>query len=168
MSKYLTVVVDCHFMIAKAELIDEVAGLVAELQEATHAVDEAAAGYLGVNLTDLRCLALIAGAPMALGELAAATGRTPAAITIAVDRLETAGLAERISDANDRRRLIVRPSETARRQIQVVWGPIGEEGTRLLAGYTSQQLQFLQAFLREGIELQRRHTERLQQLESKD
>ncbi|HVR79947.1 MAG TPA: MarR family transcriptional regulator [Acidimicrobiia bacterium] len=153
-------------MNAKAELIQEVAGLIAELQETTQAVDEAAAGYLGVNLTDLRCLALIGRAPMALGQLAAATGRTPAAITIAVDRLETAGLAERIPDANDRRRLLVRPSETAWRQIQVVWGPIGEGGTRLLAGYTSQQLQFLQSFLHEGIELQQQHTQRLQQLES--
>jgi DNA-binding MarR family transcriptional regulator len=104
---------------------------------------------------------------MALGELAAATGRTPAAITMAVDRLETAELAERVPDANDRRRLLVRPTESAWKEIQVVWGPIGEEGARRLANYTNQQLQFLQSFLNEGIELQRQHTERLQQLKSK-
>ena len=149
-------------MTDKSDLIQEVAGLIAELQEATAAVDEAAADYLRVNLTDLRCLALIGRAPMALGELAVATGRTPAAITIAVDRLEKAGLAERIPDANDRRRLLVRPSEMAWRQIQAIWGPIEDEGTRLLTGYTIQQLQLLQSFLHEGIQLQRKHTERLQ------
>jgi DNA-binding MarR family transcriptional regulator len=153
-------------MTDKSDLIHEVAGLIAELQEATESVDEAAADYLGVNLTDLRCLALIGRAPMALGELAVATGRTPAAITIAVDRLERAGLAERIPDTNDRRRLLVRPSEMAWRQIQAIWGPIEKEGTRLLTGYTIQQLHLLQSFLHEGLQLQNKHTERLQQLQA--
>jgi DNA-binding MarR family transcriptional regulator len=153
-------------MAAKTELIQDVAKLVAELQEASMAVDEAAAGYLGLNVTDLRCLDLIRRAPMAPGELAAATGRTPAAITMAVDRLEKAGLAERVPDANDRRRIQVRPSEAAWQQIQVIWGPIGEEGVQRLADHTIQQLQFLQSFLHEGIELQRQHTHRLQQLRS--
>lgn len=80
---------------------------------------------------------------MAPGELAAATGRTPAAIAMAMDRLEKAGLAERVPDANDRRRLQVRPSEAAWQKIRVVWGPIGDEGIQRLASYTSQQLQFL-------------------------
>lgn len=153
-------------MSGKSDLIQEVAGLVAELQEATESLDEAAADYLGVNLTDLRCLSLIGRTPMALGELAVATGRTPAAITAAVDRLEKARLAERIPDPGDRRRLLVRPSEVARRRIQRIWGPIGEEGTRQLAGYTIRQLQLLQSFLHEGIQLQRKHTERLQRLEA--
>jgi DNA-binding MarR family transcriptional regulator len=155
-------------MTDKSDLIQEVAGLIAELQEATASVDEAAADYLNVNLTDLRCLALIGRAPMALGELAVATGRTPAAITIAVDRLENAGLAQRDPDANDRRRLLVRPTEKASRQIQAIWGPIEDEGTRFLAGYTIQQLQLLQSFLHEGIHLQHNHTGRLQQLESEE
>ncbi|HZD22306.1 MAG TPA: MarR family transcriptional regulator [Acidimicrobiia bacterium] len=149
-------------MADKPDLIQEVAELIAQLQEATSSVDEAAADYLGVNLTDLRCLALIGKAPMALGELAVATGRTPAAITIAVDRLQKAGLAERVPDANDRRRLLVRPSEKAWHQIQKIWGPIGDEGTRLLAGYTIPQLRLLQSFLHQGIQLQQKHTERLQ------
>lgn len=153
-------------MTDKSDLVQEVAGLIAELQEATESVDEAAAVHLGVNLTDLRCLALIGRAPMALGELAAATARTPAAITIAVDRLEKAGLAERVPDANDRRRQLVRPSEMARHQIQAIWGPIEDEGTRFLAGHTIQQLHLLESFLHEGIQLQRKHTRRLQQLES--
>ena len=148
-------------MTDKSDLIQAVARLIADLQDATESVDEAAAHYLGVNLTDLRCLALIGRTPMAHGELAVATGRTPAAITIAVDRLEKAGLAERIPDANDRRRLLVRPSEVAWSQIQTIWGPIEEEGTRLLAGYTIQQLHFLQSFLHEGIQLQKKHSERL-------
>jgi DNA-binding MarR family transcriptional regulator len=155
-------------MTEKSDLVQEVAGLIAELQEATESVDEAAADYLKVNLTDLRCLALIGRAPMALGELAVATGRSPAAITIAVDRLERARLAERVPDANDRRRLLVRPSEMAWRQIQAIWGPIEDEGTRLLAGYTIQQLLLLQSFLHHGIQLQHKHTERLQRLEAEE
>lgn len=153
-------------MSEKSDLIQEVAGLVAELQDATESLDEAAAGYLGVNLTDLRCLALIGRTPMALGELAAATDRTPAAITIAVDRLETAGLAERVPDPEDRRRLLVRPTELAWREIQNIWGPIGEEGSRQLGGYTVPELQLLHSFLHKGIGLQHKHTQRLRRLEA--
>jgi DNA-binding MarR family transcriptional regulator len=148
-------------VVLKSDLVRQVAELVASMQETTQAVDEAAADYLGVNLTDLRCLALVSRTPMTLGELAVATGRTPAAMTAAIDRLQRAGLAERVPDSGDRRRILVRPSELAWGEIEAIWGPIADEGAAELAKYTNQQLRFLLEFLREAIRVQENHSARL-------
>lgn len=150
---------------SKGELIEEVADLVVEMQNATLAVDQAAAAYLGVNLTDLHCLNLIARqGSMTPGELATAADRTPAAITVVVDRLEQAGLARRTADAEDRRRILVQPTEQAVRQISRLWGPIGDEGVALLARFNIHQLETFAAFLDAGTDLQHRHARRLRQL----
>jgi DNA-binding MarR family transcriptional regulator len=149
---------------AKAKMIGVVAELIASFQDATQAVDEAAAEYLGVNLTDLRCLGLIARAPMTLGELAVATGRTPAAMTVAVDRLERAGLAERVPDVRDRRRIRVQPSELAHSEMAAIWGPIADEGAGRLSKYTVQHLEILMGFMQASIQMQEKHAKRLRLL----
>lgn len=150
--------------VSKAELVQDVARQIVELQDATQAVDEAAADYLEVNLTDLRCLGLIGRTPMTHGELAAATDRTAAAITVAVDRLERAELAERTADPDDRRRIRVKPTEQAEQLVELIWGPIEAEGTEILGGYTVQQLELVKDVLARGAELQRHHVERLNAL----
>ena len=83
-----------------------------------------------------------------------AAGRTPAAITVAIDRLERAGLATREPDPADRRRILVRPSDRAERYIAEIWGPIQEDGVALLADFTIDQLQGFAECLRQGADLQ--------------
>jgi DNA-binding MarR family transcriptional regulator len=151
---------------SKSALLETVVDLIVGLQDATQSVDEAAADYLGVNLTDLRCLGLITQRPMTPGELAVAAGRTPAAITVAIDRLERAGLATREPDPADRRRILVGPSDRAERHIAEIWGPIQEDGVALLAEFTVDQLQAFAEFLRQGADLQHRHAKRLRDVDS--
>lgn len=149
----------------KDSLIGQLVALIAQMQDATLAVDEAAAAYLEVNLTDLHCLNLIAQrGSVTPGELAAAADRTPAAITVAVDRLERAGLAQRTADAADRRRTLVTLTDQATQHISALWGPIQEEGAALLSRFTIDQLQSFSHFLTAGIGLQDRHAERIRRL----
>ncbi|MGK5550101.1 MarR family transcriptional regulator [Actinomadura kijaniata] len=77
------------------------------LQDATGLIDELAARHLGVNRTDLWCLSrLAARGPSTASELASAAGLTGSATTTAIDRLERAGLARRVRNAADRRRVL--------------------------------------------------------------
>lgn len=152
-------------MTAKRELVEEVVGLIVELQDTTQSVDEAAADHLGVNLTDLRCLRVVVqdGATSA-GDLAEATGLTRAAITFAIDRLERAGLAARTTDVNDRRRTLVEPTDIGRNEVSTLWGPIEEEGVRTLSNYTSAQLHVISDFLQKAITLQQHQALRIKRI----
>jgi DNA-binding MarR family transcriptional regulator len=149
-------------MTGKEQLVGEVVALIVELQDATQAVDEAAADDLGVNLTDLRCLRLVLqdGATTAT-DLAHATGLTRPAITFAIDRLEKASLAMRTADPTDRRRTLVEPTETARSKVSSLWGPIESEGAQTLSRYPANELRVLADFLRKATELQNGHALRI-------
>lgn len=72
----------------------------------------AAAESLGVNSTDLIAGSHLAeNGPITAGELAKVMGITTGAMTIAIDRLVRAGFATRESDANDRRKVIIKPKK---------------------------------------------------------
>jgi DNA-binding MarR family transcriptional regulator len=88
------------------------------------ALHEAAATSLGLNPTDLRCLALIAGeenpTPSRLAEL---SGLTSGAITGVMDRLEKAGYLTRAVDPQDRRRQTLAVNEGRLRELALAFGP---------------------------------------------
>ncbi|MBV9847893.1 MAG: MarR family transcriptional regulator [Kutzneria sp.] len=133
-----------------------------ELRNVSDQVDQAVSDRLGLNRTDARCLAcLIVRGPMPAGELAAAAGLTPSALTFAVDRLTQAGYAERAQDPGDRRRVLVRAADRAVRFAEQAWSETIAESERQLAKYTAPQLELLTGFVREHIQLQRRHASRI-------
>jgi DNA-binding MarR family transcriptional regulator len=142
-------------------LIDGVMQAVVAFQEATDMVDEAAAGQLGLNRTDLRCLGVLAAQAVTAGQLADAAGLSPGAATTAVDRLVRAGYARRIRDTSDRRRVTIEPTAAARAAFDEIWGPIGKEARRRLSRRTNEELRLLRAFLDEGRQLQTRHAQRI-------
>ena len=75
-------------------------------QRSVDAFDEAAAIYLGVNRTDMRCLDVLLEQGQATpGYLADALGLTTGSITAMLDRLEKLGYVERRPDPGDRRRI---------------------------------------------------------------
>src|SRR5215831_10447256 len=77
-------------------------------QRATDVVDELICQLLGVNRTDARCLDILdQHGSMTAGDLAEASRLTTGAITAVIDRLERAGLAHRVPDPSDRRRVLV-------------------------------------------------------------
>ena len=72
------------------------------------AFDALAAERLGISPTDLRCLDIVQGrGGVTAGELATASGLSTGAVTAVVDRLERAGLARRVRDESDRRKVNV-------------------------------------------------------------
>jgi DNA-binding MarR family transcriptional regulator len=146
----------------RAQLVAEVADEVAEFQNAVDVVDEAAAGRLGINRTDLRVLgALVRHGRTPAGRLARLVGLSPGAMTIAIDRLERVGYARRLRAPDDRRSVLVEVTPKGRSRSEQIYGPIGKEGVASLDRYTDADLQLLRDFLRAARELQERHASRI-------
>ena len=134
-------------------------------QRSVDAFDEAAAGYLGVNRTDLHCLDLLLEQSQATpGYLADALGLTSGSVTAMLDRLETMGLVARRPDPADRRKIEVRPTGQAFAAAEKLWGPLVEEGARTLGRYSGSELELMIRVLEETQALQDAHTGRIRAL----
>jgi DNA-binding MarR family transcriptional regulator len=134
-------------------------------QRATDEVDEVGTRLLGVNRTDGKCVDILdQHGSMSAGELARESGLTTGAITAVIDRLERAGLARRVADPSDRRRVLIELTETARSEIFELMGkPMREGGRRWLSRYSEEQLELLIEFTRLGREFQEHHAEWLRE-----
>jgi DNA-binding HxlR family transcriptional regulator len=108
----------------------------------------ASAERIGINVTDLNCLNLLAlTGQMTAGELARETGLTTASITGVLDRLEEAGFVRRERDAHDRRRVVVHLNPTrGLRDVAPVFAPIVEAWRAVAAQYTDEQLTLILGF----------------------
>jgi DNA-binding MarR family transcriptional regulator len=153
----------------KQDLIQEVGQEVAEWQNAVQAFDEAAAQYLGTNLTDLRCLgALFREGPATAGRLAQVAGITAGAITAALDRLEKLGYVRRVRDTIDRRRVHVELTPEATRLFDEIWGPLATESQAALHRLTNRDLTLFRDLLRHNRAIQQAHTARIRGLQPAD
>jgi DNA-binding MarR family transcriptional regulator len=105
-------------------------------------VQQAIAERLGLNTTDVSCLALLSeAAPLTAGQLAEATGLTTGSVTVLIDRLEKAGYVERTKDPFDRRRVIVRArAEPIERDLAPLYTSLREGWEELLARYSTEEL----------------------------
>src|SRR5215468_6915467 len=101
----------------------------------------AAAEKIGINVTDLNCLNILAlRGRMTAGELARATGLTTASITGVLDRLEESGFVRRERDPHDRRRVVVRlDPERGLHDIAPVFAPVVAAWRAVAAQYTDEQ-----------------------------
>jgi DNA-binding MarR family transcriptional regulator len=137
-------------------------------QAAVDAVDAAAAAYLQVNRTDLRCLEILTQNDSVLpSQLAVQLGLTTGSVTAMLDRLERLGYVTRSADPADRRKVVVRITPKATRKAAKIYGPIALEGERdVLTRYSTAELRLLLDYHRRSRELQDRHATRIKQLES--
>ena len=135
-------------------------------QAAVDAVDAAAAVYLQVNRTDLRCLEILyQGEAVLPSQLAAKLGLTTGSVTAMLDRLERLGYVTRSADPSDRRKVVVRITPKAARRATKIYRPVAQEGERdVLSRYTAAELRVLLDFHRRSRELQERHVARIRQL----
>jgi len=108
----------------------------------------ASAERIGINVTDLNCLNILAlSGQLTAGELARATGLTTASITGVLDRLEEAGFVHRERDAQDRRRVVVHLDATrGLRDVAPVFAPVVEAWRAAAAQYTDEQLTLILGF----------------------
>jgi DNA-binding MarR family transcriptional regulator len=124
--------------------------------------DQAVADYLGINRTDMRCLDIIERLDgVSAGRLARESGLSTGAVTTVIDRLERAGLARRVADAADRRRVLVELTDEARATTADLYAPLGDALAGQRAALSSDDALAVRDFLRETRRLQEAHAERI-------
>jgi DNA-binding MarR family transcriptional regulator len=105
----------------------------------------------GIHATDvdaLRLLDMTSRRPT-MSELGTQLGLSSAAVTALVDRLEEAGLARRVRDVDDRRRIHVEPTESARQFASEQLQPLGRTIQRAIAATPFDDLVAVERFLAE-------------------
>jgi len=134
-------------------------------QIAVDKMDDAFFRLIGVNGTDGRCLDIIdLSGGISAGELARAVDLSPAAVTTVIDRLEEMGFVKRTRDPEDRRRVIVQPTEAVARYAELAYLPMAADGVKLVGELSDKELEAVLRFLRVGTELNERHAQRVRQL----
>lgn len=156
---------------SRAELIEQTTIEVRRQQVAYDRFHDAAAAYLGLNRTDIRCLDILdlAGRQTA-GELAAGMGMSTGAVTAMLDRLEKSGYVRRLRDPDDRRRVLVEPTELTAERGREIYAPFEEQTGPMFARFTDAELALVRDFLRMGssfYEVQIGRIERLARRESR-
>jgi DNA-binding MarR family transcriptional regulator len=127
--------------------------------------DQAVADRLGMNRTDMRCIDLIDQAGgMTAGELAKAAGLTTGAVTAVVDRLEKAGMAKRVADPADRRRVRIEVTPRLWELTAPLMMPFLEESQAILDDYSTEELERFTEFIQRVIDVQAKHTDRIRDL----
>lgn len=124
------------------------------------------ANHAGIHSTDIETLDILnVLGPMPAGRLGELTGLTSGAVTRLVDRLEQLGLARRVPDPADRRRVIVTPTlGRVAKRLMPLFMPLRADMEELLDGYSDKELELVLRFMRETTGLVRRHTSRLSDL----
>jgi DNA-binding MarR family transcriptional regulator len=149
----------------REELLLELIRVNRAYQIAVDQMDDAFFRLIGVNPTDGRCLDIIdLSGGISAGELARAVDLSPAAVTSVIDRLERMGFVKRTRDREDRRRVIVQPTDKVARYADLAYMPMGAEGVKLLGDMSNKELEAVIRFLSAGIELNERHAVRVRTL----
>lgn len=132
----------------RTELIQKFDWEIRQLSTATVLAASAIAQQVGMNASDLQCAEfLVRKGPLTAGQLAELSGLTTGAITGVVDRLEQAGWAQRETDPNDRRRVIIRPIPQDSPATDGLYAPYTQAMSELLADYDDQELGFILEFI---------------------
>jgi DNA-binding transcriptional ArsR family regulator len=118
----------------------------------------AAADQIGINVTDLNCLNILAlRGRMTAGDLARVTGLTTASITGVLDRLEEARFVRREKDPSDRRRVMIRlDPERGLHDVAPVFAPVVKAWREAAASYTDEQLETILGFQQQLEQIMRR------------
>jgi DNA-binding MarR family transcriptional regulator len=143
-------------------LITEAGNAMQAYQRSVQAFDDAVGRALDLNPTDVRCLDWLADGAKSAGELSAGTGLSSPATTTLIDRLERKGFVQRVRDPQDRRRVLVELTPEGAGRVGAFYGPMVREGTKLLDGFTLEQVEQMRDWLVAARALTDRHRERIE------
>ena len=101
---------------------------------------------------------------MTAGELAKAAGLTTGAVTAVIDRLEKAGVAQRVADPKDRRRVRIEATPKLWELSEPLIGPMIAESQAMIDELSDSEIARFTDFMNRAIEVQARHTERVRNL----
>jgi DNA-binding MarR family transcriptional regulator len=153
---------------SRAELVAAISDLIRASQISSEKFDDVASEVLGVNRTDHRVLDVIDRlGPIAAGKLADEAGLSPAAMTASIDRLERAGVAHRVADPSDRRRVLVEIDSATRERAWKVYGPMQEAFFKQTGRYSVKELELLLDFLEGGEAISAEQLERVKRMRPK-
>lgn len=129
--------------------VDDIAALVRGVYRHATTVAAAIGEAMGAHATDTHALRLLDAAVErpTMGHLAAALGLSTAATTGLVDRLENAGLARRVPDGHDRRRIHVEVTGHANELAATVLAPIAARIERAIRETDPADREVIAAFL---------------------
>jgi DNA-binding MarR family transcriptional regulator len=143
-------------------IVEEFSTAIRAYQTSNDNWDQAMSDHYGINRTDARCIDLIDQAGgMTAGELARAAGLTTGAVTAVIDRLERAGLARRVRDENDRRRVRIEATPKVWEMVEPLMGPYLRDAGAILDDYSDEEIARFAEFLRRVVEVQGEHLERV-------
>ena len=126
----------------------EVGAAMRRLTAEIDGLDHRAANHLGINRSDLRCLDVLRGlGPTTPTTLASAVGMTTGGLSLALDRLEAAGYVARRPNLNDRRSVIVEPTEHLAHAEGEIFGPLVRRMGEIIACYREADLEVIRDFL---------------------
>ncbi|MGW1762903.1 MarR family winged helix-turn-helix transcriptional regulator [Streptomyces sp. NPDC002073] len=125
--------------------------------------NQAMADHVGLHPTDMQCIALLdmEPGPVSTGDIARLTGLTSGSATRLVDRMVKAGIVERQTDPQDRRRSLVALAPEARARIGEAWETPGRAFGAVLDGYSDDELAVIGDYLHRAAEVGRAQAERL-------
>lgn len=132
-----------------------------ELSTAVVMFHEAVGQRLGVSAGDQRALTLLRGGPMSAGALAKEIGLTPGAVTGMVDRLERAGLVRREVDPDDRRRVVITPTESGRGGHSGVFADLGAAMAAMMTRYSPEEQRVISDFVSRTVDVLKEQTAKL-------
>jgi DNA-binding MarR family transcriptional regulator len=125
-----------------------------------HAVGET----LGVNVTDMECLALIFFKGLATpSELSRYTGLTSGATTAMLDRLEKARLIERRPNPQDRRGTLIVLTDERTKELNSVFSPGRDAIDRLNSSYSESELELISGYFTKLVDLWEEERVKLQE-----
>ncbi len=137
-----------------------------EATRASAAMDEAVVAFMGINATDGRaCDVLDQYGDLTAGNLAEHLGLTTGAVTTLIDRLERVGMVERVRDASDRRRVIVRATAGSREIFAAIYEPFKKAWLDLGSQMTDDELRAARTFQRLSRDLNAAFAELLREVE---
>ncbi|RBY87551.1 MarR family winged helix-turn-helix transcriptional regulator [Blastococcus sp. TF02A-26] len=140
----------------------EVALLLRRLSVELDAVNQRFAAEHGLNRTDVRALVAVMdaarhGQALTAGGLGAAVDLRSASVTALVDRLERVGHVRRVRDPEDRRRVTLEMSETARAAGAQHFGGLARDLVEAMGDYTDDEIAVVARFLTEMTGIVSRH-----------
>jgi len=155
-------------MTNKEKLISELIAAFRDAGNQDGAIEALAAARLEISPADLHCLnviqneGLIDVGGLTAGELARRVGVTTGAITGTLDRLESAGYAERRVDPADRRRIRLTVTPYFLHRAESIWAPLAADWhQRIAARFTAAELATIVDFLELTAEIGGEHRDRL-------
>ena len=137
-------------------------------QNSADMFEESLGKFYGSNRTDGRCIDIIQRFErLTAGELAEQTGLTTGAVTTIIDRLEKAGVARRIRDKKDRRKVFIELTDFSKKMIEIVYTPMGEVFGRAMADVSVEDIGVICEYLEFTDRLNRAYASILEKHSSK-